>query len=107
MIGLVLASLLLRGLSGEIPGVTAAPRQPAAARRGWAPRTLTGVAVPQLATAVLIGSGRRSGLAAGYLAGLLLVAWIVVEMLILRRYFFLQPVIAAVGAAKVLLAWRW
>ena len=45
--------------------------------------------------------------AAGYLAGLLLVAWIAVELLILRRYFFLQPVIAGIGAAEVLLAWRW
>ena len=68
---------------------------------------LIGVAVPQLTAAALIGAGGRSGLAAGYLAGLLLVAWIVVEVLVLRRYFFLQPVLAGVGAAEVLLAWRW
>jgi hypothetical protein len=24
-----------------------------------------------------------------------------------RRYFFLQPVIAGIGAAEILLAWRW
>jgi hypothetical protein len=35
------------------------------------------------------------------------VAWIVVQLLILRRYFFLQPVIAGIGAAEILLAWRW
>jgi hypothetical protein len=35
------------------------------------------------------------------------VAWITVELLILRRYFFLQPVIAGIGAAEILLAWRW
>ena len=29
------------------------------------------------------------------------------QLLILRRYFFLQPVIAGIGAAEVLLAWRW
>lgn len=29
------------------------------------------------------------------------------ELLILRRYFFLQPVIAGLGAAEILLAWRW
>lgn len=29
------------------------------------------------------------------------------ELLILRRYFFLQPVIAGIGAAEILLAWRW
>ncbi len=68
---------------------------------------LIGVAGPQLTAVALIGSGARPGLTAGYLAGLLLVAWIVVEVLILRRYFFLQPVIAGVGAAEMLLAWRW
>ena len=68
---------------------------------------LIGVAVPQLAAAALIATGARPGLAAGYLAGLLLVAWIAVELLILRRYFFLQPVVAGLGAAEVLLAWRW
>ena len=147
------AGLLLHGLSGGVNGVTAAPRPPAAARRGWHPWTLAvldgltgaaavyggaglirdgfgmpdgwlagtpltgwvlpgvalliGVAVPQLAAAALIGAGARPGLAAGYLAGLLLVAWIAVQLLILRRYFFLQPVIAGIGAAEVMLAWRW
>ena len=152
-IGLIPAGLLLHGLSGGMPGVTAAPRPPAAARRGWHPwalaglggltgaaavyggiglirdgfgmpdgwlggtpltgwvlpgvALLVGVAVPQLAAAALIVSGTRPGVAAGYLAGLLLVAWIAVQLLILRRYFFLQPVIAGIGAAEVLLAWRW
>ena len=68
---------------------------------------LIGVAVPQLASAVVIAMGGPRGLAAGYLAGLLLVAWIAVELLILQHYFFLQPVIAAIGLAEVLLAWRW
>jgi hypothetical protein len=54
-----------------------------------------------------IAVGVRPGLAAGYLAGLLLIAWIAVELLILRRYFFLQPVIAGIGTAEILLAWRW
>ena len=35
---------------------------------------LIGVAVPQRAAAALIGAGARPGLAAGYLAGLLLIA---------------------------------
>jgi len=68
---------------------------------------LIAVAVPQFAAAVLIVAGVRPGLVAGYLAGLLLVAWIAVELLVLRRYFVLQPVIAGIGAAEVLLAWRW
>ena len=56
---------------------------------------------------MLIAVGVQPGLAAGFLAGLLLVAWIAVELLILRRYFFLQPVVAGIGAAEILLAWRW
>ncbi len=153
VIGLIPAGLLLHGLAGGVPGVTAAPRLPVVARRGrypwvlagldgltgaaavyggaglirdgfgmpdgWLAGTpltgwvlpgvalLIGVAVPQLAAAALIGAGARPGLAAGYLAGLLLVAWIAVELVILRRYFFLQPVIAGIGAAEILLAWRW
>jgi hypothetical protein len=64
--------------------------------------------VPALACSMLLAAaGVRPGLAAGYLAGLLLIAWIAVELLILRRYFFLQPVIAGIGAAEILLAWRW
>ncbi len=47
------------------------------------------------------------GGAPGYLAGLLLMAWIAVELLILQRFFFLQPVIAGIGLAEILLAWRW
>jgi hypothetical protein len=73
----------------------------------WSAALLIGVAVPQLAAAALIGAGARPGLAAGYLAGLLLVAWIAVQLLILQRYFFFQPVIAGIGAAEILLAWRW
>jgi hypothetical protein len=38
--GLIPAVLLLRGLSGGVPGVTAAPPLPAVARRGWLPWTL-------------------------------------------------------------------
>jgi hypothetical protein len=153
VIGLIPAGLLLHGLAGDVPGFTAAPRLPVAARRGWHPWTLAaldaltgaaavyggaelirdgfgmpdgwlagtpltgwvlpgialliGVAVPQFTAAVLIAAGGRPGLAAGYLAGLLLIAWIAVELLILRRYFFLQPVIAGIGIAEILLAWRW
>ena len=145
---LIPAGLLLHGLSGGVPGVTAAPRL--AARRGWslglaagrpdrcgrvyggAGSSATASACRRLAgrdAAHRVGAARRRaadrggrpaarrgradragarpGLAAGYLAGLLLVAWIAVQLLILRRYFFLQPVIAGIGAAEILLAWRW
>jgi hypothetical protein len=68
---------------------------------------LIGVAVPQLAVAALILALHRWALAASYLAGLALIAWIVVQLLVLQRYFFLQPVIAGLGLAEVLLARIW
>lgn len=68
---------------------------------------LIGVAVPQLAVVVLILTSQRWALAASYLAGLAVIAWIVVQLLVLQRYFFLQPVIAGLGLAEVLLARIW
>jgi hypothetical protein len=77
---------------------------------GWALpglALLIGVAVPQLAVVALITASNRWALAASYLAGLALVAWILIQLLVLQRYFFLQPVIAGLGALEVLLAWAW
>jgi hypothetical protein len=68
---------------------------------------LIGVAMPQLAVLALIMASNRWALAASHLAGLALVAWILVQLLVLQRYFFLQPVIAGIGALEVLLAWAW
>ena len=33
--------------------------------------------------------------------------WIAVQMLVLQRYFIMQPAIAAAGAIEMLLAWLW
>ncbi len=77
---------------------------------GWAVPAmalLIGVAVPQLAVAALITISSRWALAAGYLAGLALMAWISIQLLVLQRYFFLQPVIACLGAAEIILARTW
>ena len=68
---------------------------------------LAGVAVPQLAAAILIAAGHRWALPASYLAGAALVAWILVQLLVMQRYFFLQPVIAALGIAELALARIW
>lgn len=68
---------------------------------------LLGVAVPQLTTAILIAAGHRWALTASYLAGAALVAWILVQLLVMQRYFFLQPVIAALGIAELALARAW
>lgn len=68
---------------------------------------LIGVAVPQLVAVVLIAAGHRRALPASYLAGAALVAWILVQLLVMQRYFFLQPVIAAAGIAELALVWVW
>jgi MYXO-CTERM domain-containing protein len=77
---------------------------------GWAlpgVALLIGVAGPQLVTVALVAAAGRLGPNAGYLAGLLLVAWIAVQLLILQRFFFLQPVVACLGAVEFLLARSW
>lgn len=38
-------------------------------------------------------------------AGALQIGWIVAQVLVLRRYFFLQPVLFVLGALVILLAW--
>ena len=68
---------------------------------------LIGVALPQLAAAALIAASHRRALAASYLAGLAVIAWIAVQLLVLQRYFFLQPVVAGLGLAEILLARIW
>jgi hypothetical protein len=68
---------------------------------------LIGVALPQLTALGLIMAGHRWALAGSYLAGLGLVLWIAVQMLVLQRYFVMQPAIAAAGAIEMLLAWLW
>ncbi len=68
---------------------------------------LIGVAVPQLTAFGLIVSGNRWALAGSYLAGVGLVLWIAVQLLLLQRYHIMQPAIAAAGAVEMLLAWLW
>jgi hypothetical protein len=68
---------------------------------------LIGVAVPQLTVLALVTVASKWALFAGYLAGVALVAWIAVQLLVLQRYFFLQPVIACLGVLQVALARAW
>jgi hypothetical protein len=68
---------------------------------------LVGVAAPQLAAAILITAGHRWALPASYFAGAALVAWILVQLLVMQRYFFLQPVIGVLGMAELALARLW
>jgi len=62
------------------------------------------VAVPQAVGCAAVLRRRRDAAAIGAAAGLALVAWIVVQVLVLRRYFFLQPVIAGLGLVEFALA---
>jgi hypothetical protein len=65
------------------------------------------VAAPQALAALAVWrAGERAPLV-GVLAGAALVLWILVQLALLQRYFFLQPVIAGLGLAEVALALVW
>ncbi len=66
---------------------------------------LVGVSAPQAVSAVLTLTRHRRAGQVGVLAGALLVAWIVIQVVVLQRYFFLQPVIAVIGGLEIALAW--
>jgi uncharacterized membrane protein len=68
---------------------------------------LATVALPQLAAAWLVWRRDRRGALAGLLAGTGLVLWIAVQILVLQRYFVLQPVVAGLGGLEVVLAALW
>ncbi|QIM20285.1 hypothetical protein G7075_02540 [Phycicoccus sp. HDW14] len=65
------------------------------------------VAVPQALAAVEVWRTRSRAPVAGMLAGAALVLWILVQLLLLRRYFFLQPVVAGFGLVEVALGAAW
>ena len=68
---------------------------------------LVTVALPQVVVAGLVVAGHRWAFPAGVAVGVGLVLWIVVQVLLLQRYFFLQPVIAGFGVLELALAWGW
>lgn len=65
------------------------------------------VAVPQLVAAWFVWRHDPRAGVVGLVAGAALVLWIVVQLLLLQRYFFLQPVIAGLGVLEMALAWWW
>ena len=65
---------------------------------------LVGVAVPQAAAAVLVARRRPVAVVVAVLAGTALVLWIVVQLALLQRFFFLQPVMAATGVLELALS---
>ncbi len=65
------------------------------------------VAVPQALVAVAVWRAGERAPVVGMLAGGALVLWILVQLLLLQRYFFLQPVIAGLGLLEAALGTLW
>jgi hypothetical protein len=63
--------------------------------------------VPQLVAAWFVWRKDPRAGVIGLVAGAALVLWIAVQLLVLQRYFFLQPVIAGFGVLEMVLAWWW
>lgn len=117
--GATLLGLLLFVGAGAVFGGVGLMRDGMRMPVGWLERlpvdswTLPGVAllatvaVPQLFTAWLVWRHDRRAAVVGLLAGIALVLWIAVQLLLLQRYFFLQPVIAGIGLLEALLALAW
>jgi hypothetical protein len=68
---------------------------------------LVTVAVPQLVLGVLCLAGSRWAAPAGVVLGAGLIAWIAVQVLVMQRYFVLQPVVVGFGLIEIALAWAW
>jgi hypothetical protein len=62
------------------------------------------VAAPMLGAALLEVRGHRLAPTASVLAGVLTVGWIAVQLLVVQRYFVLQPVVLIVAAGILLVA---
>ena len=104
VIGLIPAGLLLHGLSGGVPGVTAAPRLPVAARRGRYPWVLAGLDGLTGAAAVYGGAGLIRdgfGMPDGWLAGTPLTGWVLPGVALLIGVAVPQLAAAALIAAGV------
>jgi hypothetical protein len=63
------------------------------------------VALPMTVAAVAELTRRSIAYPASLLAGTAQIGWIVVQWLVMQRYFFLQPVMLAGGLLVILLAW--
>lgn len=68
---------------------------------------LVTVALPQLVAAWFVWRRDHRAGVVGVAAGAALVLWIAVQLLLLQRYYFLQPVVAVLGVVEVLLALWW
>jgi hypothetical protein len=63
------------------------------------------IAAPMTTAAVAELRRLRWAYAASVLAGAAMVGWIIAQLLIIQRYFFLQPVMVGFGVLIIALAW--
>ncbi|WP_067537127.1 hypothetical protein [Nocardia crassostreae] len=61
------------------------------------------VGLPMSLAAVLAALGDRRAPAAAVTAGVLLIGWIIVQLIMIREFFWLQPVCVAFGLAVLML----
>ena len=99
------------GALGLVVGFLSLPDQ-VAGRLPFASTTLGGAALalvvgaPATVLTVLAWRGARSALPAAAATGVLLVAWILIELAVVRELSFLQPFYAAEGVVLVVWAQR-
>lgn len=65
------------------------------------------VAVPQLWGAWTAWRGHRLAPIVAMAVGGALSVWIILQVVLLQQYFFLQPIIAGIGLLETYLGWRW
>jgi hypothetical protein len=63
------------------------------------------IAVPYLVAALLVAIGHSRARGVSLLAGVVLVGWIVVQVVLIQQYFFLQPVMGICGLLTIGLAY--
>lgn len=63
------------------------------------------IALPTAAAAILVATNHPMARAGSLLTGGILVGWIVVQLILIQQYFFLQPVIGVCGLLTIGLAY--
>ena len=63
------------------------------------------IAIPMTVAALAETFRARWAYAASVVAGAAQIGWIVAQLIVLQRYFFLQPILLVAGAAVLALAW--
>jgi hypothetical protein len=62
------------------------------------------IAVPYVVSTIMVAIGHSMARGVSWLAGTLLVGWIVIQIALIEQYFFLQPVMGLCGLLTIGLA---